>query len=365
MSSQDEKIGGATNLGDAPSNHQQEEELRASHSPTTLSESLISSLTASEAKDLEGIALLRQIFPELSISELHQLHNNNVHKSARKKKGTQSPPQPTSPLGKRIWRQSRWLDQHSSTEDPFCWRPVELPDDFLTLPASVAVRRFNENSGKWYYLLVERLEEQVIEQHQAYREYSGRKIADHLVVSKEVCYSRVIFRDAKSGLGMTLCEEGGRVWVHSLVDRDGVRWFTKPTESETGGPALEAGVAPGDWLIGVNGQALVLPQTGPKTLLREAVSSIQFSEDPIVLHLRRVPTDESHPLVCKNGDLKSVPVNSSSPLDTLMQSTETTKDDDITDETLPAIESRIHPFVQELKGKGLVNDIEGKSDIAE
>jgi hypothetical protein len=111
------------------------------------------------------------------------------------------------------------------------------------------------------------------------------------------------------------------------------------------------GILPGDWLLGINGQALLPIQSGDKTLLKEAVSTIHYSADPIVLHLRRVPADKWHPLVNKHGNLQSVSLSSLSLLDTTTLSMETMSDDDSA--AIPE-GPRIHPFVLELEAKGLM-----------
>lgn len=312
------------------------------------------------AKDMEGIALLRQIFPELSVVELHRLHTDNLRKSARNQRQVQVS-EPTSALGQRIWKQSVWLEDHpsASTKDdeeeefPIRWRTMELPDDFLRLPPDLAVRRFNDKNGTWYYLMINRLEQQVLEQHAAHQDFSGAPTA---LPPNQDYYTRVLHRDVKTGLGMTLCEEGARIWVHSLLGRDASKWFVAPPESEEGGAAMKVGILPGDWLLGINGQAMLPLPSGHRALLKDAVSTIHYSADPIVLHLRRVPADKWHPLVNKNGDLQSVPLNSQSLLDATIRSGEPTTDGAPVKPKGP----RIHPFVLELEAKGLMKSVQGK-----
>ena len=314
--------------------------------------------------DLEGIALLLQIFPDLSVVELHKLHTDRLmrrQQSMDDNEQEQIPAehQPTSTLGRRLWKE--WLSKEQDSNESKTekipinsWRPVELPDGFLQLPSSVAVRRFNELNGKWYYLLVKRLENQVLEQHVAQEDFSGSPVQ---ISVNEGCYSRVIHRDVKTGLGMSLCEVGGRVWVHSLLGRDGHRWFTAPSVSEQGGPAMEAGVKPGHWLLGINGQALIPLPSGPNTLLRDAVSAIQYSADPVVLHLREIVADLRHPLASKTeNELLDTPLSGPALLDmTLLE-----QDSQISADEAGPPPPRIHPFVLELDAKGLMKGIEGR-----
>jgi hypothetical protein len=205
-----------------------------------------------------------------AVVELHKLHADRLRKSCRTKAGVHARASPTN-IGVKTTMRNRYLilegqdepDETGGNKPPMQWRPVELPHGFLQLPPSVAVRRFNEKNGTWYYLLVSRLEEQVLEQHLAHQDFSGLPVE---ISANQSCYSTVVFRDVNTGLGMTLCEEGGRVWVHSLLGRDGSRWCVAPPVSDHGTPAMAAGVLPGDWLLGINGQALLQRATDGKTV---------------------------------------------------------------------------------------------------
>jgi hypothetical protein len=314
------------------------------------------------AKDAEGIALLRQIFPSLSDAELQNLHKNHVKKSS--KKPTHSEQEgPSSRLGQRIWKQAMWFQEHAEIDEPkqpLHWRQTELADDFLRLPPDIAIRRHNPRENKWHYMVIQTLEQQVLEQHIAHQHVIGTAV-DYPV--DELKYTRVLFRDPQKGLGMTLCEEGGRIWVHSLIGRDGSRWFVPPPEHEKGGPSMEAGIMPGDWLLGINGQALLpLPSSSEENnLLKDAVSAIQFSPDPVVLHLRRVPPHRLHPLVERTRFARSISLNGPA----LLQNSVENPDSTIISETSSShAKSKdvnngigIHPFVSVLASKNLIQSM--------
>ncbi len=339
---------------------------RATRQQIQLDDNDVEALTTIVTKDdLEGIALLRQIFPDLSVVELHKLHTDRLLRRQQSQgcaeQQSQAEHQPTSLLGRRLWKEwlSRDLDPSERKEEispTNCWRPIELPDDFLQLPPSLAVRRFNDKSGKWYYLVVKRLEEQVLEQHAALEDFLGSPVHRS---ENQGCYSRVIHRDVKTGLGMSLCEEGGRVWVHSLLGQDGRRWFTAPSASERGGPAMAAGVKPGHWLLGINGRALLPKPSDQKTLLRDAVSAIQYSADPVVLHLREIKVDSLHPLAYKNETELYPPLRGPSLLDVTTLSLLDENSNGSPNTPVPP-PPRIHPFVVELDAKGLMKGIEGR-----
>ena len=314
------------------------------------------------SKDAEGVALLRQIFPELPDHELQKLHKNHVNKSAKKPE-RMAQDGPSSRLGKRIWKQSTWFQDHPQRgiqQERQTWRPTELADDFLRLPQEIAIRRHNPRENKWNYLVLDSLEHQVMELHVSYQKLKGTAV-DYPV--DELKYTRVIFRDPQKGLGMTLCEEGGRIWVHSLISRDGSRWFVPPPEHETGGPAMEAGIMPGDWLLGINGHALIPLSSSPgdHTLLRDAVSAIHYSPDPVILHVRRVPPHRLHPLVERSRMAPTIRMSGTALLD---ESVET--EDMSTSSEMPSTPTwfnnsdnsiRIHPFVKVLASKNLIQSM--------
>jgi PDZ domain len=315
-----------------------------------------------EAKDFEGIALLRQIFPDLSITELHKLHTDRLRKSCenRQKMAVTGQSQPTSLLGQKIWKS--WLLTRSSNDlfgeelSSIGWQPVELPHGFLQLPSSVAVRRFNEKNGKWYYLLVKNLESQVIEQHMAHQDFTGLPV---LLSGSSNIYSRVIYRDDNVGIGMTLCEKAGRVWVHSVTGKDGNRWYEPPPQIEEGGPAMKAGILPGHWLLGINGQALMSVSSAHTLLLSDAVSAIQYSSDPVILHFHKGYVgvqDSSQDHVSPN-----IFAERPSLLDLSLEPNEVNQGEAKTSvKHRHSRTPRIHPFVLELQRKGLVKNVSGK-----
>lgn len=309
------------------------------------------------SKDAEGIALLRQIFPDLPEQELWNLHKNHVQKSS-KKPYTSEQNGPSSRLGQRIWKQAKWLQEQSVGEcEALYWRPTELADDFLRLPLDVAIRRHNPRENKWHYIFILPLEKQVLEQHVSRQKSIGAAI-DYPV--DELNYTRVIFRDPQKGLGMTLCEERGRIWVHSLIDRDGSRWFVSPPEHENEGPAMKAGIVPGDWLLGINGQALLpLPSSSEDNkLLKDAVSIIQYSPDPVILHFLRVPPHRLHPLVERNRQAPSISLNGPSLLDLSLETvsgTSISSSRSMSNHVNNPV--NIHPFVAILASKNLIQSM--------
>ena len=281
-------------------------------------------------REVESVALLREIFPEQSENELKNLHRERLKHSANKKK--QSPL--TSKLGQRIWNEIK--DDYNDLEPP----EVTLSDDFLRIPCRIKSHEPPETS-RWQSQLMGQLQQRVLRQHREYQEMRGGEMTYPL--DDEYCYTCALSRDATGGLGMTLCEERGSIWVHSLLDQHEVRWFRAPIDIESGGPAIKAGIHPGDWVLGIQGEAL-LP-TNHNHFLRHAVSSIQYAENPVVLHLQRVPFNGMHPLAGTGPSL----------LDTTME----TVDMSFTEESVSSsttTNNAVHPFISAMVSKGLIQN---------
>jgi hypothetical protein len=276
-----------------------------------------------------GVALLREIFPGQSEEELRQLHIDRLKSAAAKKK---RPPPLTSKLGQRIWN---LLQEKGQPEPP----RVALPDEFLRIPQEIQC-----HTSQWQNQLMNQLEQRVLQQHREYQATRGPEVAYPL--DGEYCYTRSISKDVQLGLGITLCEEGGCIWVHSLLAKGGTRCFRTPPDIRLGGPALRAGIQPGDWVLGIQGEALI--PTNQKNFLRHAVSCVQRADDPVVMHLQHVPLNGLHPL---SGSGPSLLDTTAESLDTSM-SEEPTPDFGVTSYGRPL--RRVHPFVRGLVSKGLI-----------
>ena len=202
-----------------------------------------------------------------------------------------------------------------------------LPHDFLRLPPQIAIRRWDKDQRKWHYQVTKDLALLALRQHNNYvsaqaaqrgsaggvflQERAYTRLDDNDVDG--LYYTRAMFRDAKVGLGISLCEtKDGVIQVHSLTTRDGKSWLTSPrrTQEDSGSgrgltsadsnvlvdaPSVQAGIEPGDVLIGINGVALLHSLPNPvDSLLRHAVTTIQLSADPVVLHLQRAVRAHDH-----------------------------------------------------------------------
>lgn len=185
-----------------------------------------------------AVALLSEIFPGSSADELTELHKNRCRIA--------SPP-----------RLSR--------------KHVDLANDFLRLPPDVAVRRQARDGSDRYEILHE-MEQRVILQH---AERGQLKV-------NGAYFTKVLPRDEKGGLGMTVVEDCGLVRVHWL---EGLRIGDGPVVKR--GQALRNGVQCGDILIGIDGIAFVESRVAGEQLVKHAVGRLRSAPDPVVVHLQR------------------------------------------------------------------------------
>lgn len=117
-------------------------------------------------------------------------------------------------------------------------------------------------------------------------------------------FTKVLERDIEVGLGMTICEYNGFIFVHALLSHDGTRIFewegTAPGAGTAMGPAFKEGIRPGDQILGLNGMAFLQWQvtgavdasgecgeSSSTEVLKSAVAMIANAPDPVVIHLRR------------------------------------------------------------------------------
>jgi len=383
------------------------------------------SVSSEEVADVEGVALLKQIFPDEPVEELKRLHRDRVLRGRRAQQQEQQQEEeqinsitgaattltgsaaarggnniptdgslgrhrrsPKSNLGRRIWGQLATADASTGQQTTTTiaigvgaveWRDCILPHDFLRLPPQIAVRRLNANSlggaeTSCRYELVSDLEQRALGQHQRLLPMYRRHHHHHDQGDCEY-FSRSIFRDARVGLGLSLCEQDGIVRVHSFPSAS-----NSESASDGQSPALRAGIRRGDILIGVNGTALaeylaIASHAGGDdgVLLKYAVLEIRNSPDPTVLHFEREIQEQQNGLHHGNAptpsfvmlqgttpslldtsdilnDSSQLSISSNHLLNVTFHSTPMT--DDVA--TTPFI----HPFVATLRAHGLLKSFE-------
>ena len=313
-------------------------------------------------QESEAIYLLRQIFPGSSASELRNLHRNRLHEprvgdaaasGTESASGKRAQVHLKSKLGQRVLRKLT----SSGHGDSCSWRNhVVLPHDFLRLSPDVAVRRLDTETGQWHYQIISELASRVIGQHMMCRPSSES------LLDGDCFYTKALFRDPSIGLGLTLSEQTGYVFVYSLTSRDGRIWSSLPENiREASGPAIRASVRVGDALIGVNGMALLHGAFPSETLLQYAVRSIRDSDDPVVLHFMKKPPARisspaatvEHFLCMTDGYSRDEPesVGLQPREETVFHSTPTTQSSG---------QSLVHPFVAVLRRRGLLDSFEAE-----
>jgi Vacuolar sorting protein 9 (VPS9) domain len=269
--------------------------------------------------ELEGtdsaVALLSEIFPQSSIAELRDLHQSRCQIS--------SPP--------KLTRRRTG---------------VELPADFLRLPLSdVAVQR-HARDGSVRYEIIHDMEQRVIVQHD---ERGQSKV-------NGAYFTKVVPRDGKGGLGMTVVEDSDLVRVHWLegLTIDG------PVARQ--GQALKQGVQCGDILIGVDGIAFVESLPPGERLVNHVVIQLRSAPDPVVLHLQRprrpppMPLYSAQSLLDKSDDVFSdASIQPELSIDSELSSNY--RSSDIGARNTP-ISNAMHPFAELLYEKRIIHSEE-------
>lgn len=216
------------------------------------------------------------------------------------------------------------------------------PSEFLKLPSTM-IRVYNSsyndnipfalkqnNQFKW--VDTEELERKVLQCHLDFETSEAMSTASSLVEGRSGntnlkstlllpssliasdCFTRVIYKDPRLGLGMTLREYGGCVYIQGLLKKDGSRMDCGADHLEMGldeencsGPAFEAGLRPGDRLLGLNGRAFLrgrLARDGKvignnvtlaspamkydaDDVLKSVAAVISTAPSPLIVHVQR------------------------------------------------------------------------------
>lgn len=260
--------------------------------------------------DSESIALLRQIFPGESSDALRRLHYERL---AGHNTTPERPIRSTSPSSSTIattpstsypqhgnhHQQQQDEDQVESRQQspPLIHR--SLPESLNRLPSSHnPVEPLDTEEDLWRCEMVEDLENRVIQQ--TFLGIISHRRSLHESKRELGIFSRIIFRDERVGLGLTLREEDGIIRVHSLSSVDGRQWYASPPDKRRGsisrseaviqGPCLQAGIEAGDVLLGINGFGIAESHQPGVNLLWHVVETLQSAPSPVVLHFQRPTT---------------------------------------------------------------------------
>ncbi|EJK66327.1 hypothetical protein THAOC_12763, partial [Thalassiosira oceanica] len=219
----------------------------------------------------------------------------------------------TSKLGQRIWK--RYQESMASESGHLArFEVAGLSEDFLRLPIASEERTEQRRSSSRHrpdLTNTDELEQRVMKCH---LDLETRSISDSSLMMDETqietmpssslmdstCFSRVLKRVPYIGLGMSLREYDGCVYIQALLRRDGTRLATENLQDMTGlGPAARAGLLPGDRLLGLNGQPFLKQRIATLTLdeaidkvpsaevLKSVGDALSRAKSPVVLHAQR------------------------------------------------------------------------------
>lgn len=241
-------------------------------------------VSSAEDHESNAVHLLKQIFPEESNEALRRLHRQRVQRKSLLqaaasnnhdllRQGSQSnstsTPALASPavssrqlfttLSPAAHAHTPTTHTHHQTHDNS--HTTTLPDDFLRLPPTVALRRYDPGQQRIRYVLVDDLHQRV-----------QQAVAQPNVVT------RVLQRQSGTGsLGLTLVQDN---------EDSNCPLAIRVYATATDGPAERAGLTTGDLLVGVNGTTFA----ARRGLLVRVVELLRNTPDPIVVHYVRRPT---------------------------------------------------------------------------
>ncbi|KAL7484943.1 hypothetical protein ACHAW6_010559 [Cyclotella cf. meneghiniana] len=256
-------------------------------------------------------------------------------------------------LGQRIFREYRLqlntLQRGKQTQDnsdyedtaTFIRNVNNLPsNDFLRLPPTMVrlmhyslSRQRNEGEGSTYcWVDIRDLEKNVLQCHFDHNPSAEvpplmqeekitansnqlPALSPSLLICSD-CLTKVLHRDPKVGLGMSLRGYDGCVYVQAVLRRDGTRMDDFEEQSSAadgnseGGPAFIAGLRPGDRLLGLNGRpflkgrlaanipldggrdgslSFTLPmEASPEDVLKSVGDEISRAPSPLVIHFQKM-----------------------------------------------------------------------------
>eukprot|EP00550_Attheya_septentrionalis_P008202 CAMPEP_0198297898 /NCGR_PEP_ID=MMETSP1449-20131203/38765_1 /TAXON_ID=420275 /ORGANISM="Attheya septentrionalis, Strain CCMP2084" /LENGTH=1294 /DNA_ID=CAMNT_0043999003 /DNA_START=98 /DNA_END=3982 /DNA_ORIENTATION=+ len=282
---------------------------------------------------------------EMLLNQAFVQDDDNTNNNNSTTGGDMAPSCPfSSKLGRRLWneyaqdviRASHPMEAFPEpTEEDLSWldevrqelERLKLPQSFLRLPQetkAACVR--NKTTGRLEYMLVNELEQTVLEQQMKHDAQDHEKNTleikqtpvDEIMDDDEskagtLEFSKVLNRGGLSvGLGMTIREWNGCIFVHALVCNDGTRVYSYSDDAakkalaagpDQMGPAFMEGILPGDRILGINGVPLLQWQVVPGSIstqeqqsgnaisshdiLKSAAECLMKAPDPVVIHLRR------------------------------------------------------------------------------
>lgn len=264
------------------------------------------------------------------------------------------------------------------------------------------IQMVNPTTGHQEWRLIDGLEEEILREH---AEHETRSQNCSSTFSNDNLCTKVFHRDPAVGLGMTIRENNGYIFVHALVCQDGRRLFGTEDNFEKmirdvsnnghAGPAQTAGVRPGDRILGLNGKAFLrwnsegssadggnLKPTSSAEIIRHAAQTMLKTPNPVVLHI--CPSSIDPKMLDmdteSNSSSQSTTLNNEATSESTKEKNSNAKSKDVKIVVPPlppakvtsplfGISSRsrpiaaVHPFAQALTKRGLLQSGSGKYPI--
>ena len=240
--------------------------------------------------------MLRQIFTDEPVEELRRIHQSRLQR--------------VSTSQDEMSTDQASADEERKGRGAMNIERFDLPDDFLRLPSSVAVLRYQgetrngvSKQSVYRYESLSVMQQRIMQQinSKSYPNHLGEiaGLSERLFLSRPEAqvFTRAVVRNAQIGLGMTLHYENNVVKVHSVAATIGDSDSFARSETQVG-PAMHAGINPDDIVLGFNGNILTSyinrQEISGDDVLINVVEVIRSSPDPVVVHVCRIPVKEKH-----------------------------------------------------------------------
>jgi len=283
-----------------------------------------------------------------------------------------------SPLGRRILQNQTSRNTKNKNYDKV---KLCIPEDFLRIPSHQAFHMKNIETGEILWNIVSDLENKVVNEHHA----GDRTFAREIALSHVRIKTAILSRDMYVGLGLQIAEWKGYIYINALVCHDGRRIMTEDNykavlldieqsrcDRNSLGPAFDAGLKPGDRILGVNGKAFlqwgIMTQNSPSgsnsgkilssaELLSEMVKVLAEASDPLALHILRMDKTQHNPKMthslqsfdhAQTYDARIVEPSEISKSDDSWQEESSTNTPRV---SLPKL---VHPFAMCLSNRGII-----------
>ena len=220
-----------------------------------------------------------------------------------------------SALGQRIFCKYQQQLQSLPNCQPQQFKvPSQLPPNFLRLPSNLV-----QISSGW--VDIKKVRQTILQSHFNHENTMSESPLMHDVNrTAQQCQTGIIHaKHPQIGLGMSLREYDGCIYVQAVLRNDGKRIDDFTINIDDGGPAYIAGMRPGDRLMGVNsspflrercvssvdGNMSIEGKSSSDQILKSVGDAISRASAPLVIHFQRERSERILSLIRQDATIST------------------------------------------------------------